>query len=89
MANEQAVIDRITGEINHLSNVLKNGLQVGDKVQQQRKAEIKRLNQERLAEEKEIERVDAASNFGNLVIAVNMQHTDFQDRNNGLTNRVI
>ena len=28
-------------------------------------------------------------NFGNLVIAVNMQHTDFQDRNNGLTNRVI
>jgi hypothetical protein len=23
-------------------------------------------------------------NLGNLVIAVNMQHTDFQDRNNGL-----
>jgi hypothetical protein len=28
-------------------------------------------------------------NFGDLIVAVNMQHTSFQDRNNGLTKWVI
>lgn len=69
MANENAEISRLKGESNHLSNILKKGLKVGDSVNKQRKAEIDKLNKERMAEEKSIVNTESASNFANMVIA--------------------